>query len=965
MWCLRATLILLPVLLSPAAPVARVGAQPLPMLDEYHVRVFTSADGLLQADVRGAQQTPDGYLYVAGGRGLLRFDGHAFVTVPLAGAPSRFIEWLLQDAHGRLWLFLRGGQAGFYQHGEFRLVSGTGRVQPPVWDLPDGSTWLRTDGALLRVRADATIDTFTAAPGPRGTGVQGVWEISGLSTMVATAQDLTRLVSNADGTVRHERTDPAAALGERPGLTRVPSSTTRLLEHLVPAGDAFAGRVLMLIYTAREGTRWLTLRSGERDLLVRLRDGREEIIPLEAHVGSVAIQDITEDHEGSLWLSTDRGLIQLTPRRVHALRQRHGLAEPFTAPVLQTRDGAVWVGTWGGGVHRFAAGRLSARYTMADGLPEDRVRSLFEDDDGTVWVGGNLGFAAIRDGRIVFRSPPTAEVRDFARAPDGSLWIATSTSLLHGTGREFRELHAGFWRDIWALHSTPDGALWVGSESGLHRVLGDSIHSFTENDGLRSTFVVGIHEEADGTLWFSTYEHGLHRYRNGRFVAVTTSEGLHHDGVWSMLADDAGHIWMSSDFGVFRVPRRQLHAVADALERGDPHVPRLEPLVFTEAHGMPNRESNRAAPAAWRLADGRLVFNNVAGLAIIDPEHAALAAPPPRVLVRELLADGARVDAASAGAGRVPRGTRHLAFEFGAVTFLTPDLTSYRYRILGYDPDWVENGGQRRATYSRLPPGRYTFEVQSRTGASPWSEPGAAYSFIVPPALLQTWWLRLLLALAAGAALTAAYRYRVRWLLDMERMRLRIAADLHDDVGSNLSSIALLSEMLQQRQRRDELELRQIQRISDAAGETMGALRDIIWVVDPKHGSIQELVRRMRSVAADMLNGTTSDFRVAVTDATSPISMTLLRSTFLIYKEALHNITRHAAASHVDISVTSAAGILELTIEDDGVGFDGAVRPDGRGLENMRRRALQAGGTIELLSGGRRGTRIVFRAPMA
>jgi signal transduction histidine kinase len=226
-------------------------------------------------------------------------------------------------------------------------------------------------------------------------------------------------------------------------------------------------------------------------------------------------------------------------------------------------------------------------------------------------------------------------------------------------------------------------------------------------------------------------------------------------------------------------------------------------------------------------------------------------------------------------------------------------------------------------------------------------------------------------AAAAAGALLAAHRSRVSHLLQLERMRLRIASDLHDDVGSSLSSIALLSEMLQSADpaRLDERERRQLDRIHRAAEETVRALRDIIWLVDPTHADLADLVGRMRGVAGDLLNGTTWTFDVDGTDgsppAPRPLGMPFMRNVLLIYKEALHNITKHAGARRVVVAVGARRGEFVLRIEDDGVGFDEDVVRRGRGLESMRRRAEQTGGRLDIASAPGAGTRVTYTAPIA
>lgn len=1017
---LRPLLVALVGQLGPGA----MGAQQLPPLDEHLVRVFDASAGLLAADVRGLAQTADGYLYVAGARGLTRFDGYDFHAVPLPGLRSRFIQWLYHDRRDRLWLRTAGGQLGVVVRGRFQLLPDPPVPVGDVTETSDGAIWLGGADGLVRVTADAAdpYTRFTTAHGLPSDTVAGVYELADGERVVVTVGRLARVESDAGrpAGLRFVPFGPAFRASRSPrGSIRVdehglwialPTGVLRYhagrVERYEPGTDGairglgrltrMEGRAAFLasalgwltpaagvdpsphlpwqrIETAlrtRDGTRWLSVGEAARDrhLLVRHRDGMTDTLPLRPLLDFQRAQHLLEDHEGSLWVGTDRGLLHLSPRRVRTLGHRQGLAEGFTTAVLESRDGALWVGSWGGGLHRFAGGRLTDRLTAAGGALFDEVRALYEAADGTLWVGGRGGYAALRGGRVVLRETIPEEVRAFAETAGGVLWIGTSRRLLRRDAAGVAEDRPATWRgrSIWALHRARDGALWVGSERGLFRVSRHAVRAFGAADGLRSPFVASIHEEADGTLWFGTYEHGLHRWRGARLAAVTTREGLHHDGVWRMLGDGRGGVWMSSDQGVFRVDHDRLHRVADAVERGERPAARLAPLVFSEAEGMPNRESNRASPGGWRLRDGRLAFNNLAGVVVIDPAWAAAPPPPPRTVLRGVLADGQPPPAGGDGGAPVlAAGTKQLAFAFAALSFLAPEQNRYRYRLDDYDDDWVHAGTQPAARYTHLPAGRYVFRVQGATGTGAWGEPGAAFAFAVRPFPWQTWWFRLLAVLTLAGLLAAAYRYRVGQLLALERLRLRIASDLHDDVGSSLSSIALMSEMLRRRGQRDALDERQLRRISLAAEETIGALRDIIWLVDPKHDGPGHLASRMRGVAADLLDGTAWTFDAPAAATARRLHMTVMRNVLLVHKEALHNVARHARAGRVEIHLAADRDALVLRITDDGIGFAEHAAQPGRGLASMRQRAREVGGRLEIESAPGLGTRLTLQVPLA
>lgn len=818
--------------------------------------------------------------------------------------------------------------------------------------------------------AGKVVSTFNDARGIWLTGPEGTCLVTETQTIVVDPDTLS-LKAFALRPVHYLIRQPAA--GE-------PSMGKYLEEAVRQAiGDPvlLRGRhIAHLLYVpggrSAEDTYWIVLEAeaDEAGYLVRLRGGQVRVFALREVLDFHQIVDLSRDHEGSLWVATDKGIIQLAPRRALPLPPGPDLAEGFTTAIVQTRDEAVWVGTWGGGLHRYAEGRLTRRYTTADGLPSAMIRALYEATDGTLWVGTDLGAATIKDGRLrdIGLPPPATQVRSFTEEPDGTIWIADTNRLFrHAVDGTITSVQADLWRrnGLWAAHRARDGTLWVGTERGLFRSVGG--RGFHEVDGLRGSYIVSVHEEPDGTLWFGTMRQGVYRYRPdsegsaGGLANVTAVDGLHSDGIWRMLPDDLEGFWLSSNQGIAYVRQDDLHAAADASEAGRP-IEHLQPLVFTEAEGLPSNECNRASPGGWRLTDGRLVFNNLRGFVVIEPGQALRPPPPPPAVLRQISADGQPV--ALGEEGGLPPGTRHVSFDFTALSFVAPPQNRYRYRLEGYDTEWIDGGYRPSAIYTNLAPGAYTFRVQSANGQGEWGE-AAERAFAMQAFVWQTAWFRIAAVLAVIGVLALVYRARVRQLLREERIRLRIASDLHDDVGSSLSSIALLSEMVRERDATSEVAQGQLRRLHETATETVGALRDIIWLVDPAHDTVEDLVRKMRRVARDLLDGMACTFDTGFNTTGRVLDVVLMRALFLIYKEALHNIAKHACATRVEVGLELDERRVSLTVRDNGVGIDGAANGRGYGLESMQRRAEEAGGTLTILAPREGGTEVRFEARIA
>jgi signal transduction histidine kinase len=279
------------------------------------------------------------------------------------------------------------------------------------------------------------------------------------------------------------------------------------------------------------------------------------------------------------------------------------------------------------------------------------------------------------------------------------------------------------------------------------------------------------------------------------------------------------------------------------------------------------------------------------------------------------------------------------------LSFTAPEKVRFKYRLEGLEKEWVEAGSRRTALYTYLQPRKYNFQVLACNNDGVWNDIGASLAIIILPHYWQTWWFRLLAAGAVLLIFVGAYEVRLASERRLSRMRLRIARDLHDEVGSNLGSIALLSEVIPRQSAGSPEEISEIRRI---AVHTIESLRDIVWFLDPASDQMADIVLRMKEVARTMLPGMCFEFSSSGDTGTAVPSLDFRRNIFPVYKEILHNIAKHARAKHVRIEVQVDPRRFQLQVSDDGVGFDERSVRAGNGLKNLRRRTAELKGTIEI-----------------
>lgn len=732
---------------------------------------------------------------------VVRYANGAWRTVgPRDGLPGAPVTALAADPAGGVWVGTRRGIWHLRGARAAPLRWPAGVATPAVAALaagPDGTLWVGTvaDGLLAR-RPDGTVRRLTARDGlgsdridallaePDGTVWVGAYGARGVARL-------------RGGAIAQVGTEQAAA---GPGAQ--------------PTDTAGAPRRVRAILRDRAGTLWLAAENGlfavaaprGRDLagapatLVRIGDPTAMAAVLEQGAagaiatelaGRVKAEALAEDREGNLWVGTrQQGLFRLRAASFVALGAADGLPHPLAFAVQGDGAGGVWVATQDGTAH-LPAGAPPARLTH---LGAHVARDVLRDARGDVWLATTSGLTRLPGGderRAVTctRADGLSDdrVRALAEGRDGVIWAATFAGVSEwrpgGTGCRVRRygpaegLTDGY---VLSVHEDRAGTLWVGTQTGgLFRcpavAAAPGAPAGAEPPPRRCTAgppalarhpVFRITEERDGTLWLGTGR-GVARVRldarGGRPVGVallTPRHGLPGATVFQLLDDGRGGRWLTGPWGLGRVSFATLGAAADAVEAGRRAAVTVTP--FGRGDGMLAREVSSIG-RAWRAPDGRLWFPTPAGLAVVDPARLPPRRSAPPVLVEQLLADGVPFAPAPAATTTLTLrpGTRTLELRMAAPSLTTPEVVRLRWRLDGWDDDWVAGGTRRAAYYTNLPPGPYRFRVQARAGDGPWGAEStlavslAAYPWQRRP--VQGAALALLVAAAVGA-----YRWRVR-----------------------------------------------------------------------------------------------------------------------------------------------------------------------------------------------------------
>lgn len=962
-------------------------------------------DGLSQASVYALAQDPEGFLWVGTQNGLNRYDGRSFrFQWQTGGHPSPvsfgFIRALFVDKEGRLWVGV--DSHGVYVFERTReefvsvpLIEGQESARSPesVWDfavIGDRVVAATSEGLLeadVREGELVLLRRELAGKPPRcGTGARALWAESADELWMGTT----------DGC-----------------LLSLTSSRGREVDLLADLDGS-----ILDISSGTRGRVWVA--SDVRGALLFDRAG--EI--LGAGVAPDPIDEATAvltSEAGDTWIATPHGLGWIPVEGREAVwfsmgsEDEGNLPHEYVSSLFEDRQGVVWVGTWNGlarvSPFRHGIGFIPTPTTPGTPTPGGVVAMQVVDEDHVRLglIGGGLKDVSL-DGATVrdVEHPDLADVYSLATGPAGEFWVATNGSGVHRrSGARWRDYRAGVegrggahgdrvtaitvdgtgtvWIGtmanglgfydpeadrftsfrpprstylapyIWPIVEGADGELWFGAngpEGGIHRLSADRTELSTYRTGTsdrpNAGRILTLHVSGDTLLWFGTQGGGLGQLdpTTGAIHFYTTADGLPHGNVQGILEDDAGKLWVSTN---------------DGLARFDPATEGF--WVFRERSGI---QGNRFyANSALKLSDGTLLFGGPNGVSVIRPSRIAPRDDPPPVALTAFLVRGReRPDLNHVTAQRgveLEPDENFFTIEFAALDFTDASLNAYRYRLEDLDPEWIEGAGGNTASYTSVPPGDYVFRVQARNSEGVWNRVGLTMPIVVHPPYHATWWFRLLMAALVGLAAWAAYRARQQQLARVRAMRLRITGDLHDDIGANLSAIALKSELLQKPRIPDAKRESSLADIERLARETTQKVREMIWVVKEEHDTVVGLVDHMRDAAIALLGGVI-EYRFVVDDdlPEQPIFMELRQDVYLIFKEMLQNILKHSEATEVSIEVTFDGAHLTVTVVDNGVGFVETEEMKGNGLGLMRQRVAKHDGAFQLDTSPRVGTRLSF-----
>jgi len=974
-------------------------------VSQYGHTAWTAPDGFSVGSIFAMAQTPDGYLWLGSEFGLFRFDGlHAVPWQPPAGQQlpqkpyallvsregtlwigtfaglaswdghkltqypeigHRFVTSLLEDHQGTVWAGIQyetpgspKGQVCAIRNGTVQCYLNDGAFGSFVWSLAEdssGTLWVGAESGFWRwnpgspkrypTRGVRVGDMVASADGHLVFGISG----AGLRQLVADKLDSFPIHSatNRNALLPDREVDSNKLLRDRDGGLWIGTHQHGLIHvhngrtDVFTKSDGLSGDISCSLFEDREGNIWYGSTRG----LDRFRELPVTSISTKQGLSSDSAESLVAGKDGSMWIATRDGLSRLKNGQTTIYRKANGLPDDFVQSLYEDSRGRLWASFPAHGLGFFEDGK----FVRVAGLPSDEIYSIAGDEQDNIWLCGNKGLSHLRDGRLVETFP----------------WSAMGH---HQQAKVIVADRGGIWLAFWIERSV------------LFFKDGRVQESYTSPNGLgeRELEVVDIRLDHDGALWAATHYTGLSRIKDSHIANLTTRNGLPCDTVLWSIEDNDRSVWLYTACGLVRISRSELDAWT-----ADPNRT-IQTSVWNATDGVVVRETAPSyySPSIAKSTDGRLWFNTVDSIQMIDPRHLAFNKLPPPVHIEQIVADDKtywqNLQGPPAASFRLPARTRDLDIYYVALSFAGSEKMQFRVKLEGQDNDWRVPVNPRHAHYTNLAHGNYRFRVIASNNSGVWNNQGDTLDFSIAPAYYQTNWFRALCAMFLVALLWAAHKWRTRQLRHQFEVtlearvseRTRIARELHDTLLQSFHAVLLHLQTVSYLLPEGEPK-RKLDSTIEQAAEAITEGRDTVKGLRDSTVQTNALALALRTLKEDLVAGSSDqhpEFRVAVEGEPRDLHPILRDDIYKLAAEALRNAFRHAQAKNVEVEIHYDKERFRLLIRDDGRGIDPtALAAGGReghfGIPGMRERANVIGGKLEIRSKLDAGTELDLTIP--
>ncbi len=712
----------------------------------------------------------------------------------------------------------------------------------------------------------------------------------------------------------------------------------------------------------------------------------------ENSLGDNDVLSLSVDKSGMIWAGSHLGSgvtkIQVNNAKFNIIKHEAGKSNSLNDNVVwsiyKDINNILWVGTYKGGLNRIDLNSNTftsiSKSQKQNSLSSNHIRVIKEDSFNNLWVGtydGGLNIInknsfksfVYKHNLVDKQSISSNQIQDVFIESDSIYWIATfggglNKVIVKGNplNQKLKFVHYKFDENnsesisdnrVYKLFKSKDGFFWIGTYGGGLNQFDPLTGKFKrypinsgQNDKYNIENLMTIFEDSQGTMWLGSYGGSLTSFdrKSNKFKRYSYREGLTSGVVYGILEDDSKDLWISSDDGIFK-----LNLATKQINRYDIQDG-VQSLEFSGG-------------AYFKDEIGNIYFGGINGLNIFNPKNIKSNKYIPSVVITSIKVFNEHIKGERKEI-TLDYKQNFITFEFSSLDFSDPQDNQYAYILEGLQDQWQTTDASRRmATFTNISPGTYIFKVKGSNSDGVWADNYASIKVVILGPFWQTWWFITLVIILLAAILYYISTLRIKNLLAIEKLKSKLAADLHDNIGSGLTEISILSEVATSKINSDKNNSgKELSKISDISRQLVDNMSDIVWVVNPKRDSLHDLILRLKDSYSEVLGSLGISFRAKDLEKLKDVKlpMDIKQNLYLIFKEAINNSLKHSSCKHITLEANFRNDVLEISLNDDGKGFDNNSITTGNGLRNIENRAKQIGGKIKIKSAPNTGTTIRY-----
>lgn len=710
--------------------------------------------------------------------------------------------------------------------------------------------------------------------------------------------------------------------------------------------NSLAGNDVLSLCVDKSGILWAGTHLGEGVTKLQVTPVKFSQIKKETSNPNSLSDDVVwaifQDNSKILWIGTYRGGLNKFDRKKnkftiykHDPNNKFSISENHIRSIAKDKFNNLWIGTYGQGLNKFnPKTEKFIRYKYDPGDPKsigaNQIQSIYIDSNSNVWLatfGGGLNKFTLKN------NTDNIEFKKYLNDPSNPKSISDDR--------------------VYSIFEDKSGTLWVGTFGGGLNKFDKKNETFTHyknipNDinSLSDNRVLTIFEDSHLNMWVGTYGGGINKFdrKSQKFFRYKKKNGLNCDVVYGIMEDDHNNLWISSDNGIYKFNFITENITHYDLQDG------IQSLEFSGG-------------AFFEAENGEMFFGGINGINYFFPDSVKSSSYIPHVVITSIkisneLLKGEKKELT------LSHNENFLSFEFSSLDYSNPADIIYKYKLEGLENEWhITDAKMRSVNYTNLSPGKYKFVVLGSNSDRIFNAASISLPITILPPFWQTWWFISLSILLALLIIYYLSTLRIKNLLIIERLKTKLAADLHDNIGSGLTEISILSELAEKDfEKISNQQHSELKKISDKSRALIDNMSDIVWVVNPKRDSLHDLIIRLKDSYSDFLSSINISFNTSNLDELNNIKLPMeyRQNLFLIFKEGINNCIKHSRCKRIYLDASVHDNLIEMILKDDGIGLRNSNGTHGNGLKNMKDRAESIGGEFILNSSNTDGTTIRF-----